>query len=78
VSEQPVKLPEPNKKTVAVFKWLSAILESSYQNPALLLKAKSELEKNGKLIEEAINDAVRPEFADYIPLIKQLLSGKSA
>ncbi len=69
---------EPNPKTVAVFRWLAQTLRAGYNNPAVLLKAKDEIKKNEKVIEGAVRDAIRPEFEEYVELVKSLLGGGSA
>jgi len=63
-----------NPRTLAVFKWLDAVLDRAERNPLVLKKAKDELEAKKEVVKEAVLDAVIPEFREDVELIAKLLA----
>jgi len=63
-----------NPRTLAVFKWLDAVLDRAERNPLVLKKAKDELEAKKEMVKEAVLDAVIPEFREDVELIAKLLA----
>lgn len=63
-----------NPRTLAVFKWLDAVLDRAERNPLVLKKAKDELEAKKEVVKGAVLDAVIPEFREDAELIAKLLA----
>lgn len=66
------KTPRPNT-TEAVLAWLDKVLTEADANPAVLLKAKADIDKRKDVIRRAIEDALLDEFKPYAELIYKAL-----
>jgi len=66
----------PKDKSKAVLMWLDKVLTEAEKNPVVLLQAKKEIESNAKIIEEAVRNALLPEFQPYADIIIRALNGE--
>ena len=72
--EQKNETAAPIDKTRAVLVWVNTVLERAEKNPAVLMKAKAELDKHKGMVKGAIEDALLPEFKPYAELVAKLFN----
>jgi len=65
-------------ETQKVLMWLREALKKTDENPNNLLKLYAELKKHDKEVEEAVKDAVKPEFEEIADTVASLIRGGSS
>ncbi|MCD6524924.1 MAG: hypothetical protein J7K48_08050 [Thermococcus sp.] len=65
----------PLDVTKSVLLWLDKVLTEADTNPAVLLKAKADIDRHKDIIRRAIEDALLDEFKPYAELVAKALGG---